>query len=97
MNFIKYTITQTIFSDSFTQNNNFCNLCWKYDFVIPQVKTVLKGSNSIRCYGPVAWGLVPEEIRYTGCPEKFKNKIRRSKPNHCQCHNLKITPPMLDF
>ena len=77
---VYHNLSQTIFSDLFRRNINSYNLPLKPDFVIPQVRTVLKGSNSIRYYGPIICSLVPEEIRYTDSLEKFKNKIRRWKP-----------------
>ena len=52
-----------------------------FGFHIPQVRAVLKGSNSIRYYGPIIWSLVPEEIRHIDSLEKFKSKIRRWKSN----------------
>ena len=48
----------------------------KSDFIIPQINTVLKGSNSIRYYGPVIWNSVPAEIKYVNSLQTFKNKIR---------------------
>ena len=50
-----HNLSQTIFSDLFTGNINSYNLRLKPDFVIPQVRTVLKGSNSIRYYGLLIW------------------------------------------
>ena len=38
-------IAQTSFSDLFILNNNNYNIRAKLDFVISQIKTVLKGSN----------------------------------------------------
>ena len=87
LNCIKYTITC----------HNSYNLSLKPDFVIPQVRTVLKGSKSIRYNGSIIWSLVPEEIRYTDSLEKFKNKIRRWKPNNCPCCICKNYIPNLGF
>ena len=65
-NYITCTITfYKLFSDLFTRNNNSYNFRSKFDFVIPQVRILLKGSKSIRYYGPIIWSLVPEEIQYT--------------------------------
>ena len=68
----------------------------------------MKGSNSIRYYGPIIWSLVLEEIRYAHSQQKFKNKIKRWNPNDCSCHIcksyipvnvaiVKVTSPLLDF
>lgn len=79
-----HNLSQTSFNDLFTRSNNFYNnLPWKSDFVIPQIRIVLKTSNSIKFYGPIIWCLVPVEIRYTNSLEKSKNKIWRWKTNVC--------------
>ena len=78
-------IAQTIFSDLFIHNYNTYNIRAKSDFVIPQIKTVLKGSNSIRHYGPVIWNLAPAEMKYVDSLENFKRKIRMWKPKNCRC------------
>ena len=67
---IYHIVSQTIFSDLFRWNINSYSLRLKPAFVIPQVRTVLNGSNSIRYYGPIIWSLVLEEIRYTDSLEK---------------------------
>ena len=52
---------------------NTYNTRVKSDFVIPQIKTVFKGSNSIRCYGPVIWNLITAEMKYVHSLETFKS------------------------
>ena len=86
---VYHNLTQIIFSDLFTRTINSYNLRLKPDFVIPQVLKVSKGSNSISHYGPIIWSFVPEELRYTDSVEKFKNNIRRCKPNNSPCHICK--------
>ena len=75
LNKVYHNLSQTIFSDLLTRNINPYNLRLKPDFDIPQVRTVLKRSNSIRYYGPIIRSLVREEIRYTGSLEN--GKLRR--------------------
>ena len=53
------------------KNSSSYNLHSKSDFVIPQVSTILKESNSIRYYGPVIWSLRPEEIKIYRFPRKI--------------------------
>ena len=88
-------ISQTIFGELFTRNNNGYYLRSKSDFVIPQIRTVLKGSNSIRYFGPIIWNLIPEELKNITSLNIFKKEIRRWKPKNCPCricrnyvHNL---------
>ena len=58
---------------------------------------VLKGSNSIRYYGPVIWNLILAEIKYLDSLETFKSKIRTWKPNNYPCRICKNYIPMLGF
>ena len=78
-------ISQTIFGELFTINNNGYYLRSKSDFVIPQIRTVLKGSNSIRYFGPIIWNLIPEELKNITSLNIFKKEIRRWKPKNCPC------------
>ena len=70
-------ISQTTFEELFTRNNNGYYLRSKSDFVFPQIRTVLKGSNSIRCFGPIIWNLIPEELKNITSLNTFKKEIRR--------------------
>ena len=94
---VYYNLSQTIFSELFTQNNRTYNLRSKPDFVIPQVRTVLKGTNLISYYGPIIWNLVPKEIKCTDTLESFKSKIRMWKPKDCPCCICKNNIPKVGF
>ena len=48
----------------------------KSDFITSQNKTVLKGSNSIQCYGSMIRNFIPAEINCADSLETFKSKIR---------------------
>ena len=69
----------------------------KSDFVIPQIKTVFKGSNSIRYYGPVIWNLIPAEMKSVDSLETFKSKIRMWKPSNLPCRICKNYIPNVGF
>ena len=55
------------------------------DWVIPKVRTVNKGVETIRYRGPKTWGLVPEEIKNSKSLFDFKKNIKRWKPSGCTC------------
>ena len=55
-------LSQTIFNELFVGNHSNYNLRSQSHFVIPEVKTVYKGSNSLRYFGPIIWNLIPTEI-----------------------------------
>ena len=46
-----YNLSQAIFSELFVKNRSNCNLRPQSDFVIPEAKTVYKGSNSLYYFG----------------------------------------------
>ena len=60
---VRNNISQIIFGELFTRNNNGYYLRSKSDFVILQNSTVLKGSSSIRYFGPIIWNLIPKELK----------------------------------
>ena len=72
-------LSESIFSGPFTRNANNYNLRTTSDFLIPQINTVLKGSNSIRYFGAKTWNIIPPEIKYLNSFQSFKKSIRKSK------------------
>ena len=71
---VNNNISQTFFWELFTRNNNGYYLLSKSDSVIPQIRSVLKGSNSIRYFGPVIWNLIPEELEKHNFIEHFQKR-----------------------
>ena len=81
--------SQTILSHLFERKNVSYNLHSQSDFVIPQVKTVNKGSNSLRYFGPITWSLIPREIKNCNPLTSFKSKIRQWRSDTCPCRICK--------
>ena len=94
---VYYNLSQNIFSSLFIQNSNFYNLQSEPDFIIAQVTTVFKGSNSIRCYGPKIYSLASEEVKYTDSSEKSEIKIEGGNLMIVYVPFVKITSPASDF
>ena len=70
-------LSQTIFSELFVRNHgNYYNLRSQSDFVIPEVETVYKRSNSLRYFGHIIWNLIPTEIKYSDSLDSFIPRIR---------------------
>ena len=90
-------LSESFFSDLFTRNTNNYNLRTTSDFLIPQINTVLKGSNSIRYFGPKIWNIIPHEIKYLNSFESFKKSIRKWKPINCPCRICKTYLPNVGF
>ena len=68
-------LPQTIFSELFVRNHSSYNLRSQSDFVIPEVKTVYEGSNSLRYFGTIIWNLIPKEIKYNNSRDSFQRRI----------------------
>jgi hypothetical protein len=67
------------------------------DFVIPRIKTVNRGEETVRYRGPMTWKLVPEDIREAESLAIFKNKITKWKPLGCTCRLCKVYVKDLGF
>ena len=64
-------LSQTIFSELFGKNHINYNLRSQSDFVIAKVKTVYKGSNSRRYFGPIISNLIFKERKYSDSLDSF--------------------------
>ena len=67
------------------------------DFVIPQVKTVNRGVETIRYRGPLTWDIVPEDIRKAESLPIFKDRIKDWKPTGCTCRLCKTYIPGVGY
>ena len=81
---VKNGLSPKIMADLFTLKNH-----GNSDFVIPQVKTVNRGIETIRYRGPLTWDLVPEEIKQSETLSIFKDRIKEWKPTGCTCRLCK--------
>ena len=89
--------SQTIFSELFERKNINYNLRSQPDFVIPQVKSVYKGSNSLRYFAPIIWNLIPKEIKNCDTLASSVSKSRQWRPNACPCRICKNFIPNVGF
>ena len=85
------------FDQLFVLNNNCTRSSSNKDLVIPPVKTVLKGQNSLKYLGSLIWNSVPYEIKNLDNLEAFKNKIKNWKPENCPCRLCKTFFPGVGF
>ena len=89
--------SQTIFSDLFERKNISYSLRSQPDFIIPQVKTVYKGSNSLRYFGPIIWSLIPKKIKSCDTLASFIRNIRQWRPDACPCRVCRNFIPNVGF
>ena len=59
------------------------------DFVIPTIKTVNYGSESVRFLGPKIWEMLPDNFKNKDSVESFKMAIQEWKPDSCPCRLCK--------
>ena len=81
---VKHNLCPKLFQEPFTPVIRGSN-----DWVIPKVRTVNKGVESIRYRGPKTWGIVPEEIKKSKSLFDFKKNIKRWNPSGCTCRLCK--------
>ena len=60
-------------------------------FARPNVNSVYKGDQSLRCFGPIVWNtMLPENLKTCNSLAEFKNRIKSWKPDNCPCKLCKI-------
>ena len=65
------------------------NLQNQTNFVIPQVKSVNHGLESVRFFGPTIWESLPNDLKNKESVGSFKTAIKRWKPESCPCRLCK--------
>ena len=59
------------------------------EWILPEVRTVNRGLETIRYRGPKTWELVPTDIKDSKSLSLFKKKIKNWKPVGCTCRLCK--------
>ena len=67
------------------------------DFVVPIVKSVHKGLESLNYLGPKIWELLPLDIKETETFSQFKAKIKKWNLQNCPCRLCKIYSQNVGF
>ena len=88
---LKNNLGPSLLIDIFNLNNQTIryNLRENTDFLIPNVKTVHYGKDSLQYFGSVIWKLIPIDIRLSTSINDFKNKIKNWTPPNCPCRLCK--------
>ena len=81
---VKHGLCPDVMKDLFTLKS-----CGNDDFVQPKAVTVNMGIETIRYRGPKTWNIVPEEIKQAPSLAVFKEKIKKWKPENCDCRLCK--------
>ena len=91
------SINPLFMNEIFRERENMYNLRNNNEFVIPRIKTVNFGSESIRCRGPQIWFSLPQDIRNTEYLSLFKSKIKRWHGEECSCRSCRPFIPNVGF
>ena len=84
-------ISPEILNDLFTlRQADQYNLRNRSQFIIPNVKTVNHGFESLRYLGPKIWETIPSPLKEINSLKNFKNVIKKWKPESCPCRLCKI-------
>ena len=75
-------IMQDIFS---IRKQGHYNLIIISDFIIPKVKSVNFGFESIRYLGPKIWDSLPQSLKNKESVDGFKTAIKTWNPDRCPC------------
>ena len=79
-------IMQDIFSIRKQGHYNLRNIS---DLIIPKVKSVNFGFESIRYLGPKIWDSLPQSLKNKEAVDSFKTAIKTWKPDRCPCRICK--------
>ena len=66
-----------------------------YNTVNP--KKVNSGLETLRCFGPKVWDMIPIELRNMDSLLLFKTKIKNWIPSNCPCRLCKCFVPQLGY
>ena len=90
-------LSSPIISDLFEVRENNYNLRNNSYFLIPTVKTVHHGSESIKNLVLRIWNLVPDNLKQLGDIDSFKTEIKNWIPTKCPCRLCKTYIPNVGF
>ena len=57
----------------------------KLNFKTPKARTTQFGLESVRRFGPIIWGLVPEDMKNAKSIEIFKEQVKKLDFDKCPC------------
>ena len=94
---VKNNIAPSPFQEIFEEQSYSREVRDKRSWIIPKVRTVAYGTESVRYRGPATWEIIPEEIRNSESLIEFKRKIKSWKATNCACRLCKTFVPNLGF
>ena len=94
---VKNNISPELMNNIFVQKDNLYNLRSEPRWVIPAVKSVYHGTESLSFRGPKTWDMLPTDIKNSESLQDFVLKVKKWKPNGCTCRLCKTYVTNLGF
>ena len=95
---VKHDLSPPFMKEIFIHKSNEKGTRSGDTFVRPNVDTVYKGEQSLRCFGPIVWNsMLPEKLKSCKSLSEFKSRIRFWTPDNCPCKLCKTYIPGLGY
>ena len=95
---VKHDLSPPFMKELFTYVSNEKGTRSGDTFVRPKVKTVYKGDQSLRSFGPIVWNeMLPNKLKTCPSLSEFKHNIKSWIPDDCPCKICKTYIPGLGY
>ena len=95
---VKHDLSPPFMKEIFIHKSNEKGTRSGDTFVRPNVDTVYKGEQSLRCFGPIVWNsMLPEKLKSCKSLSEFKSRIKFWTPDNCPCKLCKTYIPGLGY
>ena len=95
---VKHDLSPPFMKEIFTYISNDKGTRSGDTFARPNVRTVYKGEQSLRSFGPIVWNtMLPPELKLCKSLSEFKLRIKSWIPRNCPCKLCKNFFPGLGY
>ena len=95
---VKHDLSPPFMKEIFNHSRNEKGTRSGDTFTRPNVSSVYKGEQSLRCFGPIVWNsMLPEKLKSCQSLGEFKNQIKSWRPDNCPCKLCKTYIPGLGY
>ena len=94
---VKNNLAPVPMKNLFEERDIINNLRKETSWIVPKVRTVNYGTETVRCRGPKIWEALPSSLKNDKSIEEFKTKIKMWKNIDCTCRLCKTFVTNLGF
>ena len=95
---VKHDLSPPFMKEIFTYISNDKGTRAGDTFARPNVDSVYKGEQSLRCFGPIVWNnILPNGLKKCNSLDEFKARIKSWLPENCPCKLCKTYIPGLGY